>query len=134
MLFGASMLPSQAALKAGLAVNIDLHDTYHQQTRRASCWPAAQSGALFRKRVTVTHSFAQHYAAYDPALVALELFNEPIDPGSINGDWLEYLNALYAYVRSAMPDHTLLLTMENWSDVGHRCVPIRLLTTRTRCG
>ncbi|HEY6508704.1 MAG TPA: cellulase family glycosylhydrolase, partial [Vicinamibacterales bacterium] len=77
------------------------------------------SGALFQKRLTVTHSFAQHYATSNPALVALELFNEPMDPGSINGDWLGYLGALYAAARSAMPGHTVILSMENWSDVGH---------------
>lgn len=119
MLFGVLDVAVQSCLKAGLAVNIDLHDTYYVKNTPRQLLANGTSGALFRKRVTVTHSFAQHYATSDPTLVALELFNEPIDPGSINGDWLEYLNVLYAAARSGMPNHTLLLTMENWSDVGH---------------
>jgi endoglucanase len=119
MLFGVLDVAVQSCLKAGLAVNIDMHDTYYVKNTPRQLLASGASGELFRKRVTVTHSFAQHYATYDPTLVALELFNEPIDPGSINGDWLEYLNALYAAARIAMPNHTLLLTMENWSDVGH---------------
>ena len=118
-LFGLLDVAVEACLDAGLAVNIDMHDADYVKNTPAQLLAGGVSGALFRKRLAVTHSFAQHYATYDPALVALELFNEPMDPASINGDWLGYLNALYATARSAMPGHTLILSMENWSDVGH---------------
>jgi hypothetical protein len=119
MLFGLLDVAVRSCLEAGLAVNIDMHDTYYVKNTPRQLLAGGASGTLFRKRVSVTRSFAQRYATYDPVLVALELFNEPIDPGSINGDWLDYLNALYGAARGAMPNHTLLLTMENWSDVGH---------------
>jgi len=118
-LFGMLDVAVQSCLDAGLAVNLDMHDTYYVKNTPTQLLAGGPSGTLFRKRVTVTHSFARHYAAYNPRLVALELFNEPMDPGSINGDWLGYLNALYTAARSAMPSHTLLLTMEKWSDAGH---------------
>jgi hypothetical protein len=118
-LFGMLDVAVRACLNAGLAVNIDMHDSYYVMNTPCQLLDSGVGGRLFQKRVTVTHSFAQHYAKHNPALVALELFNEPIDPSSINGDWLGYLNALYAAARSAMPNHTLILTMENWSDVGH---------------
>ena len=118
-LFGMLDVAVAACLNAGLAVNIDMHDSDYVKNTPAQLLASGVSGALFQKRLTVTHSFAQHYATYDPALVALELFNEPMDPASINGDWLGYLNALYATARSAMPGHTVILSMENWSDVGH---------------
>lgn len=118
-LFGMLDVAVRACLDAGLAVNIDMHDSYYVKNTPYQLLDSGVGGRLFQKRVTITHSFAQHYATYNPALVALELFNEPIDPGSINGDWLGYLNALYATARSAMPNHTLILTMENWSDIDH---------------
>lgn len=118
-LFGMLDVAVAACLNAGLAVDIDLHDSDYVKNTPAQLLAGGVSGALFQKRLTVTHSFAQHYATYNPARVALELFNEPIDPASINGDWLGYLNALYATARSAMPGHTVILSMENWSDVGH---------------
>jgi hypothetical protein len=118
-LFGMLDVAVQSCLNGGLAVNIDMHDTYYVKNTPSQLLASGPSGTLFRKRVSVTHSFARHYATYDPRFVALELFNEPINPGSINGDWLGYLNALYAAARSAMPSHTLLLAMENWSDVDH---------------
>ncbi len=118
-LFGWLDVAVEACLDAGLAVNIDMHDADYVKNTPAQLLAGGVSGALFRKRLAVTHSFAQHYATYDPARVALELFNEPMDPASINGDWLGYLNAQYATARSAMPGHTLILSMENWSDVGH---------------
>ena len=118
-LFSMLDVAVQTCLNAGLAVNIDMHDTYYVKNTPPELLANGVSATLFQKRVTVTHLFAQHYATYSPTRVALELFNEPIDPGSINGDWLGYLNALYAAARSAMPSHTLILSMENWSDVGH---------------
>lgn len=119
MLFGLLDVAVHSCLDAGLAVNLDMHDTYYVKNTPHQLLANGPNGALFAKRVAVTRSFAQRYATYDPAAVALELFNEPTAPGSINGDWLEYLKALYTAARGAMPNHTLLLTMENWSDVSH---------------
>jgi endoglucanase len=118
-LFGMLDVAVRSCLDAGLAVNIDMHDTYYVKNTPRQLLAGGVDGLLFQRRVMVTRSFAQHYATYSPEQVALELFNEPMDTGSINGDWLGYLNALYATARSAMPRHTLLLTMENWSDAGH---------------
>ena len=73
----------------------------------------------------------ERYADRDPTLFALELLNEPPGNGSTTvrppgyfnwgvlytGDWqTDYQPDLYAALRAVMPDHTMLLTCDGWSN------------------
>ncbi len=107
-----------ACIKAGLAVNIDLHDSYYvKRYAPDQLLIAGINYSTFSRRLAVTKQFAQHYSFFNPAMVALEVFNEPPFASMIKGDWLDYLDQLYGFARQGAPNHTLILSMENYSSV-----------------
>lgn len=74
---------------------------------------------------------AERYAWTDPSMFVLEVFNEPPGNGSTvqrpagfpnwgalyTGNWeTDYQPELYQVIRDAMPEHTVILTCDGWSN------------------
>lgn len=104
-------------LSAGLRVMIDMHDSYYVRNMPPELLASGIGSARWQRRIEVTRRFAARYRSRSKARLCLELFNEPLAAGSISGNWRDYLWSLYQAARAAMPNHTILVTAENWSDI-----------------
>jgi len=61
--------------------------------------------------------WANRYKTVSPERFAPETFNEPPLPSSFPADWANDLQPdLYLLLRDIMPDHTIVLTPDRWSD------------------
>lgn len=106
-----------ACIAAGLGVMIDMHDSYYVKNMPPELLASGISSAIWLRRIEITKRFAARYASKPKDKLCLELFNEPLAAGSISGLWKDYLWSLYQVARTAMPNHTLLLTAENYSSI-----------------
>lgn len=116
-LFSLFDVAIDSCLAMGIKVMIDMHDAYYVKNMPPELLAGGTSSAIWLRRVEVTRRFAARYSAKPKNMLCLELFNEPLAASSITGNWTDYLASLYAVARSAMPNHTLLLTAENYSSV-----------------
>lgn len=98
------------ALAAGLAVIVDAHPT---QSEWKSLVPSS-------KRMERLEAFwgilAKEMATTDPERVFLEPLNEPFDIPEA-ADWSNAQAALAAAIRSHLPNHTFILTGDQWGGV-----------------
>ncbi len=91
-----------AAVRAGLAIIIDLHPEGRLALRDGS------GDAAVERLATAWDHLAGRYAAIPPSMMAFELLNEP---GLTSADrWARDQNALLARIRAAAPRHAVLLT------------------------
>lgn len=91
----------------GLIVVLD----YHDESRVIESGPAAVDAIESAWRALATH-----LRNTSPAAVLLEVLNEPVfdtDPQS----WFPIRNRLIATIRSAAPEHTLVIGGTNWSSL-----------------
>lgn len=115
-LFDSIRASVRLANAAGLRVVLDLHTIPWGDDRTSSTGKLLEDDALFDRYVELVRRMAATLAAEDPALVALELFNEPTaDCGEGENAWPARLKRLFAAARAAATRLTLVLPGGCWS-------------------
>lgn len=90
-----------------LAVVVDLHN----ENRMDEADPVWQAHFLNFWKVA-----ARRLSRYDPDLVYFEIVNEPVYKGH-ERDWAPYQAKLAAAIRAEAPNHTIIATGPNWSNI-----------------
>lgn len=101
---------------AGLKVVVDLHLFPAGSNRSVGMGEVMDDPALFDAYVELVRSMARTLSAEDPALVALELMNEPVTgcEGAEQRAWEEKLARLFAAARASATRLTLVMTGACW--------------------
>ncbi len=105
----------------GVGTVIDPYPTGYVRDSAVDILSDLGSAEFANFKATLLH-WVERYstAAYPPSLVCFELFNEPPAPGLYPTDWAGVIQPqLYAAVRAAAPNHTIILTGANYSDIAH---------------
>ncbi|PSJ57263.1 glycoside hydrolase family 5 protein [Kumtagia ephedrae] len=102
---------------AGLKVVVDMHIVPAGGGRSIGTQQILDDPALFDRYLDVVRRMARTLAGEDPALVALELMNEPTSgcEGAEAGIWADRLKRLFAAARASATRLTLVLTGACWS-------------------
>lgn len=113
----ASVLDSARMINAaGLKVIVDLHAIPAGGNRAIGTYQLLEDAVLFDRYVDVVRKMARTVSREDPALVALELMNEPVSEceGAEAAAWAERLKRLYAAARASATRTTLVLSGSCW--------------------
>lgn len=113
----ASVLDSARMINAaGLKVIVDLHAIPAGGNRAIGTYQLLEDALLFDRYVDVVRKMARTVSREDPALVALELMNEPVSEceGAEAAAWAERLKRLYAAARASATRTTLVLSGSCW--------------------
>jgi len=63
-------------------------------------------------------ALARRLRRFDPERVVLEVINEPVFKGH-EQDWLDFQPVVVSAIRDSAPDHTIMATSTDWSNIGH---------------
>ncbi len=97
-------------LGAGLAVIVDWHAREDTKDRLKT------DDALIDTSVALWSAMARHLASRDPQRVFLEIMNEPA--GGMSAErWFSIQRRLFAAIRAAAPQHTIIVAGARWSGV-----------------
>jgi len=113
----ASVLESARLINAaGLKVIVDLHAIPAGGNRAVGTYQLLEDEALFDRYVDAVRKMARTVSREDPALVALELMNEPVTgcEGAEAAAWAGRLKRLYAAARASATRTTLVLSGSCW--------------------
>jgi endoglucanase len=102
---------------AGLKVVVDLHLIPAGGNRAIGMSQVMDDPALFNRYVETVRAMAGALSREDPALVALELMNEPVTDCEEGGEkiWPERLTELFAAARASATRLTLVLSGGCWA-------------------
>ncbi|KAB2865592.1 MAG: glycoside hydrolase family 5 protein [Anaerolineae bacterium] len=104
-------------LAADLAVIIDLHTVNVDEGATVYSGDLETDDAFVENFLAFWGGFASHLKKYDPDLLFLEVFNEPVFLNN-QSRWVEdILPRTLAAVRVAAPDHTLIASGTRWSSI-----------------
>jgi len=101
---------------AGLKAVVDLHLMPTGSNRSVGMSEVMDDPATFERYVETVRTMAQTLSREDPALVALELMNEPVTgcEGAEAKAWAERLKRLFAAARASATRMTLVLSGACW--------------------
>jgi hypothetical protein len=107
------------SLQAGLKVVLDIHVSDSHSLWGMRQITAGYAQPAFQRYMDVVVAFAHLLSTYDPARVALELFNEPPPPcvWRDRPDWNEQLGKIYQGARLTAPKLTLLVAGSCWASI-----------------
>ena len=97
------------ALDQNLNIVIDIHPSPKFKELLQSSPLMEESFNAFWK------ALATHLSQYDSQHVALEMLNEPMIDDPVQ--WQKIVDQLYSTMRAAAPQHTIIITGGEWSDV-----------------
>ncbi|MBN2258890.1 MAG: cellulase family glycosylhydrolase [Anaerolineaceae bacterium] len=104
-------------LAAGLAVVVDIHSTASPEENSPVYSERLEKDRAFLSLFTAFwEAFAGHLARYDSERVFLELLNEPLFEGEAD-EWPPMLNEIAMAARRGAPEHTLLVSGTQWSNI-----------------
>lgn len=104
-------------LAADLAVIIDLHTVNVDEGATVYSGDLETDDAFVENFLAFWGGLAGHLKKYDPDLLFLEVFNEPVFLNN-QSRWVEdILPRTLATVRAAAPDHTLIASGTRWSSI-----------------
>ena len=72
---------------------------------------------------------ARRVSHYDPEMVLLEIVNEPVYTGH-EAEWAPFQEQLVAAIRAGAPDHTIVATGPNWSNINGGLLILKPLADR----
>lgn len=106
-------------LGRGFGLEFDLHDSYYVKNMPPELLGSGPTSAIWLRRVEFTRRLCARYANRPTDKVSVSLFNEPLPAAQIiGGTWkANYEPTLYTAARGAMPNHTLILTSDNYSNI-----------------
>ncbi|HZZ27727.1 MAG TPA: cellulase family glycosylhydrolase [Pirellulales bacterium] len=109
----------QRRITAGLKVLVDVHFMQGPPLAGWSCNDVIDgiSGPKFKQMMAAVTALAKALSAFDPASVALELFNEPPPLAAFNGKtaWASQLMFYWHAIRGVLPNHFLVLAGTNYN-------------------
>lgn len=116
LLYASVLESARLANAAGLKVIVDLHAIPAGSNRAIGTNQLLDDPALFDRYVDAVRKMAQTVSREDPALVALELMNEPVSDceGAEADAWAARLTRLFAAARAAATRTTLVLSGACW--------------------
>jgi len=100
----------QRFIDHGIAVVFDFHNENQQRLENDPVW---RNGL-----VPFWRTLAGRLRRFDPEDLVLEVINEPVFKGH-EQDWLDFQPKLIAAIREGAPDHTIIATGTDWSNIGH---------------
>jgi hypothetical protein len=104
-------------LANGLAVMVDLHSTAQGEENAGIYSYRLESEPDFVDTYArFWRSLAAHLSSRDPEWLFLEPMNEPVFEDNPKA-WIPIQNQLLAAVREGAPDHTVILSGAQWSDI-----------------
>ncbi len=104
-------------LTAGLAVVVDIHSTASpEENSPVYSEKLEKDHAFLALFATFWEAFAGHLARHDSERIFLELLNEPLFEGEAE-DWPPMLAEIAAAARRGAPEHTLLVSGTQWSNI-----------------
>ncbi len=116
-------------VNAGLGVNLSAIPTGYANLYSINTILGGLGNADYELYKRHLVAFADRYRKYDPRTLMIELINEPPGNGTqtvraspnwdpqYTGDWqTQYQPDLYKFMRHLMPEHTLGLTSDGWSN------------------
>lgn len=116
LLYASVLDSARLANAAGLKVIVDLHAIPAGGNRAIGTYQLLEDEALFDRYVDAVRRMARTISREDPALVALELMNEPVTgcEGAEAAAWAGRLKRLYAAARASATRTTLVLSGSCW--------------------
>lgn len=97
-------------IRHGIAVVFDFHNEYQPRLESTGPW---RDGL-----VAFWRALAGRLSKFDPEDLVLEAVNEPVFKGR-EQDWLDFQPKLLAAIREGAPDHTIIASGTDWSNIGH---------------
>jgi endoglucanase len=104
-------------LAAGLSVVVDIHSTASpEENSPVYSEKLEKDHAFLALFAAFWEAFAGHLARHDSERIFLELLNEPLFEGEAE-DWPPMLAEIAAAARRGAPEHTLLVSGTQWSNI-----------------
>lgn len=105
-----------SAIAAGLVVLIDLHSYLAFEHPQNVNRRLEQDVAFRSVFAEFWQALATHFSSFDPDFVFLEILNEPVFVPDVS-QWLPIQAQLAAAIRVGAPNHTIVATAANYSQV-----------------
>ena len=103
-------------IKRGLGIIIDLHHIKLEGESSNYSGPIEHDPEFVNTFIAFWSSFAKHLSQFDPNYVFIEPMNEPTFTGHTE-DWIPIQDRLIAAIRKSAPQHTILATSAQWSNL-----------------
>lgn len=101
-------------LAHGLRAIVDLHNTDPERGGERYSYRLEQEPGFIDQFVEFWRAFAKHLSVRDPERLLLQPMNEPIFEGRA-AEWASQQDRLVRAIRQSAPQHTILVTGNDWS-------------------